>query len=1742
VFTNTASIVTTGTVDTNGGASPTAGNNFNSGLIAVGVRADVQVLSKVAVATGTNTAKATAQPLENFDFVVQVKNNGPAAAETVQFADALPTGMELTGTPVFTVTAGTFTPAAPSCGGTAGATSFTCAITSMPADGTATVRIPVRLTGTPAPGTAFTNTASIVTTGTVDFNGGASPTAGNNFNSGGITVAPRADVQVASKAAVAAGTATPKATAVSGEVFDWLVQLKNNGPQAAETVRFADALPTGMVLAGAPVFTVTGGTFSPAAPSCTGTAGGTSVACAIASMPANGTATVRIPVKLTGTPAADTVFSNTASIVTTVTLDTNGGSNPAAGNNFGSGSIRAVLPTADTQVVSKAAVVRGGTAAQGPVRAQQVFDWLIQLRNNGPQEARTVRFSDTLPDGMALAGAPVFTVTGGTFEPAAPACAGTTGGSSVTCDITTMPANGTATVRIPVQLTGDPAGAAVFTNTASLVTTGSTDTNGGSDPRGGNNHGSGNVSAVPKADVQVLSKAAVAAGTTTAKATAASGEVFDWLVQVKNNGPQAAETVRFADALPTGMVLAGAPVFTVTGGTFSPAAPSCTGTAGGTSVACAIASMPANGTATVRIPVKLTGTPAADTVFSNTASIVTTVTLDTNGGSNPAAGNNFGSGSIRAVLPTADTQVVSKAAVVRGGTAAQGPVRAQQVFDWLIQLRNNGPQEARTVRFSDTLPDGMALAGAPVFTVTGGTFEPAAPACAGTTGGSSVTCDITTMPANGTATVRIPVQLTGDPAGAAVFTNTASLVTTASTDTNGGSDPRGGNNHGSGSVSAVPKADVQVVSKSPVATGTGVAKSTAVAGEVFDWLVVVRNNGPQAAETVQFADTLPSGMALAGAPVFTVTDGSFTPAAPSCSGTSGGTSVACAIASMPANGMATVRIPVRLTGDPAAGTTFTNTASIVTTGTLDTSGGSDPRSGNNFNAGTITAAITPKADVQVVSKVAVSTGTTTAKATAQSQEHFDFLVRLANNGPQAARRVRFSDTLPAGMVLTGVPVFTVTQGTFTPAAPTCSGAAGGTDVLCDYSEMPSGGTATVRIPVMLTGDLTLGTTVTNTASLITEETLDTNGGSDPLGGNNFGRGSITLRTPTASSSVSGRVWFDADHDRSYNPGSGNSSETAIAGWTVELASCPAATEDCTTSNATGYATTTSGSDGQYSFSNVPAGRYIVRFRNPQGHLVGGVWPTDPTLNGATGALPTQKGSATKDSIKVYTGLKDSIVNQDLPLDPGGVVYDSQTAQPVPGATVRITGPAGSGFDPRTHLLDAIDTVVTGASGEYRFLLLPGAPAGVYTLAVTPPAGYRNSSLIPPSEATLSMVNCAAPGVALTDQDGTDPCRVSPQARPALPITAPYFLSLFYPGPGKSAQGVVNNHLPLDPDGSAAHLIELRKTTPKLTVKKGEPVPYSITARYTGTTSIAGVSLVDTLPPGFKFMEGSLTVQKLPDGPVEAVRPLVSGRQLTLENLHFTQNETRKIQMVLAVGVGVSEGDYVNSVVAKRAGGVVSNTATATVRVVPDALLDCTDVIGKVYDDRNANGWQDEDEPGLPNVRIATVNGLLVSTDAQGRYHIACAAVPKEGTGSNLVLKLDERTLPSGYRVTTENPAAERITRGKAVKVNFGATVHRVVRLVLQPGAFADGEVALKAEHEQRLAQAVTALRERPSILRLAYEPGVDEDAALGDARLAAVRVRVLERWKAECEALGQPLFNLDVEVERVPASTSPTRR
>jgi len=154
------------------------------------------------------------------------------------------------------------------------------------------------------------------------------------------------------------------------------------------------------------------------------------------------------------------------------------------------------------------------------------------------------------------------------------------------------------------------------------------------------------------------------------------------------------------------------------------------------------------------------------------------------------------------------------------------------------------------------------------------------------------------------------------------------------------------------------------------------------------------------------------------------------------------------------------------------------------------------------------------------------------------------------------------------------------------------------------------------------------------------------------------------------------------------------------------------------------------------------------------------------------------------------------------------------------------------------------------------------------------------------------------------------------------------------------------------------------------------------------------------------------------------------------------------------------------------------------------------------------------------VRLATVNGLLVTTDDQGRFHITCAEVPNELHGTNFVMKLDERTLPSGYRVTTENPRDVRMTRGKLNKLNFGAAIHRVFRVELSNDAFKANESVMMDSLATAVAALPEKLRGQVSVVRLAYDAS-GEDEKLVRNRLKQVRTTLEKLWKKSgcCYAL-----------------------
>jgi uncharacterized repeat protein (TIGR01451 family) len=294
-----------------------------------------------------------------------------------------------------------------------------------------------------------------------------------------------------------------------------------------------------------------------------------------------------------------------------------------------------------------------------------------------------------------------------------------------------------------------------------------------------------------------------------------------------------------------------------------------------------------------------------------------------------------------------------------------------------------------------------------------------------------------------------------------------------------------------------------------------------------------------------------------------------------------------------------------------------------------------------------------------------------------------------------------------------------------------------------------------------------------------------------------------------------------------------------------------------------------------------------------------------------------------------------------------------------------------------------------------------------------------------------------------------------------------------------------------------------KVALKAQVARGERVTYVIEAR---DLPLNPARVVDTIPPGFDYVAGSARSNGV------SVTPVIAGRVLTFDGLIPDADSNLKLEITLVATAAVEGGQQVNTaqLVAPSTGRVLA-TARATVTIKIEAVFDCGDIIGKVFDDANRNGYQDEGERGLAGVRVATVKGLLVTTDKFGRFHVACADIPDGDIGSNFYMKLDTRTLPTGYRVTTENPRDVRLTRGKVTKLNFGASITRVIKIDLSGRAYEPKTTDLLQKWQDQIDTIIEALAQQPSTLSLTYD-AKGESSVLATKRLAAFEKLISARW------------------------------
>ena len=495
--------------------------------------------------------------------------------------------------------------------------------------------------------------------------------------------------------------------------------------------------------------------------------------------------------------------------------------------------------------------------------------------------------------------------------------------------------------------------------------------------------------------------------------------------------------------------------------------------------------------------------------------------------------------------------------------------------------------------------------------------------------------------------------------------------------------------------------------------------------------------------------------------------------------------------------------------------------------------------------------------------------------------------------------------------------------------------------------------------------------------------------------------------------IQGLVFQDIDGD-----GSRTEDEPVLAGWSVIIRDAVGAEVATAIVDAAGY----------YAVPIVPAGLYEASFITPSGVIAGSI-----------------KGLA----------ISTMVLDLDFVVDPGGIVYDSRSRLPINDVQLFVVNVASNERLNVACLAEGQQGQVTGTTlgltaGEYKFDINPGAdvtcPAvsTVYgiEIQVNDEPFSAPSNEIPASEDVLVATSCVNDADPLTARCEVSASQFAPQVgEPTL-----YFLQFEL---AENAPDIINNHIPLDSNSAPANIL-LSKIAHKKTVSVGEMVPYTITAENLSNEFVSAIILRDQIPAGFGYVQDSARLIRAGlDGLLDTQDDIVTLLAVTEENplefaaLDFFINEQLAVSYLLRVGAGIRPGTAINRVLPLQNDKFVGSVASASIEVVADPFFDRTTIVGKVFNDQNGNGIQDAArdnvlaERGIAGVRLVTVGGENITTDQNGRYHMAGVDAGENDRGRQFIIKVDPASLPAGSTFTTENPRVMRITSALMSRIDFG---------------------------------------------------------------------------------------------------------
>jgi len=572
-------------------------------------------------------------------------------------------------------------------------------------------------------------------------------------------------------------------------------------------------------------------------------------------------------------------------------------------------------------------------------------------------------------------------------------------------------------------------------------------------------------------------------------------------------------------------------------------------------------------------------------------------------------------------------------------------------------------------------------------------------------------------------------------------------------------------NNSASAVVTIAQSDISITKTVDVATPNP--------GDAVTYTVTVTNNGPDAATGVVVADSLPNGVTETAS---SASQGSFTEPTWTVGALASGASATLTI-------NATVN-----TG--TAGTNQNNTA-------IGSSDQADPDLSNNVAGADIAI---PAVDLSVTKTV--------SNSAPNPSDMITYTVSVTNNGPDTATAVAVADTVPSGV-------------TFVSASPSQGSYASG---VWTVGTITNGGNATLTI--VTTVDVgTAGTTITNTASLLSVSETDVNGTNDS--------DTAAIGVPAVDLAVTKTA-------SAPNP---NPGQTAT--YTVTVANSGPDT-------ATGILLT----------DNIPAGLVVTGTSATQGTFTGSTWNVGSLTNGSTATLTitaTITAAAVGTTVTNLASI-DTVTETDIDLS-----NDSDSASfAVPATDLEVTKTVSNpGPNPGDVVTYTISVSNNGPDTATGITLNDSLPSEVSLNTASTSQGSYSAptwmvgSLVPGASATLTITATVLPAAA------------------GLTVTNTASVSAV-----SEADTDLSNDSASASFSSPAIDLAVNKTVDAPFANPGDSVTFSIVVTNTGPNNATGVSITDALPIGVTLTSSSVSVGSY-SAPTWTIGTLASGASETL---------------------------------------------------------------------------------------------------------------------------------------------------------------------------------------------------------------------------------------------------------------------